>query len=348
MSVAFAVDGESHLLEAQTDIRGQWHCTHSLADQTLDQLRDAPTREWTRAHAGFLDQAFEVSSALKVALDRLVDDEIAQTLGIHTGCLYTDIKEFYDYLCPVKTLKAALDLGFPAPIAVLSFSAYGGVRILQGADGCSYPLQAARGITTGDKNSNNFARAALYNLLQVAYSRYTMVQTREWVDDLDCLCSECCARQDSRYRPKPRLLPRTEAFPHVWRRNRTSGFPVHSAMSAADLGIDRGFAARRRIPKHTRRWKSALVRARKICRLARNQTSARTTRMLAVTGMHPSATYSSKLLGMAPRNWIAFGQPQSTHSCHAREVDAAQLRWPLPWERASLESQLVSSSSDRG
>ena len=108
------------------------------------QLRDAPTREWTREHAGFWDQAVEGSSALKVALSRLDDDEIAQTLGIHTGCLYKDIKEFYDYLCPVKTLKAALDLGFPSPVAVLSFSSYGGVRILQGPDGCSYPLQAAR------------------------------------------------------------------------------------------------------------------------------------------------------------------------------------------------------------
>ena len=81
-------------------------------------LRDAPTREWTRTHAGFWDQAVEGSSALKVALGRLVDDEIAQTLGTHTGCLYTDIEEFYDYFCPVKTLKAALDPCFPSPIAV--------------------------------------------------------------------------------------------------------------------------------------------------------------------------------------------------------------------------------------
>ena len=89
------------------------------------QLRDAPTREWSRSHAGFWHEAIEGSHALKVAVDRLIDDEIAQTLGTHTGCLYTDIKEFHDYLCPVKTLKAALDLGFPAPIAVLAFSAYG-------------------------------------------------------------------------------------------------------------------------------------------------------------------------------------------------------------------------------
>ena len=109
----------------------------------ITQLRDVPTREWSRSHPGFWDQAIEGSSALKVALDRLVGDEIA------TGCLYTDIKDFYDYLCPVETLKAALDLGFPAPIAVLAFSAYGGARVLQGPDGCSRPLQAARGIITG-------------------------------------------------------------------------------------------------------------------------------------------------------------------------------------------------------
>ena len=50
------------------------------------QLRDAPLREWARTHAGFWDQAVKGYSALKVALGRLVDDEIAQTLGTHTGC----------------------------------------------------------------------------------------------------------------------------------------------------------------------------------------------------------------------------------------------------------------------
>ena len=142
-------------------------------------LRDAPAHQWSHADAGFWDQAVEGSSALKVALDRLMGDEIAQSVGTHTGCLYADIKEFYEYLCPVKTLKAALDLGFPAPIAVRSFSACGGARVLQGPDGCSCPLQAARGIITGNNNSNNFARAALYNLLEVAHSRFTLAQTRE-------------------------------------------------------------------------------------------------------------------------------------------------------------------------
>ena len=36
--VAMAVDGEPHLLEAQTDIRRPWHCSHSLVDQTLDSV----------------------------------------------------------------------------------------------------------------------------------------------------------------------------------------------------------------------------------------------------------------------------------------------------------------------
>ena len=41
-----------------------------------------------------------------------------------------------------------------------------------------------QGIITGDQNSNNFARAALYNLLEVAHTRFSLVQTREWVDDV--------------------------------------------------------------------------------------------------------------------------------------------------------------------
>ena len=264
-----------------------------------------------------------------MALGRLVDDEIAQTLGIHTGCLYTDTKEFYDYLCPVKTLEAALYLGFPSPIAVLSFSAYAGVRILQAPDGCSYPLQAARGIITGDKNSNNSARAALYNLLEVANSRYTMVQTSEWVDDLVQRMIGPVSRIQHHLEkaglfvlrglreagftvsPKTTLVTTDRSLStRLVQTYRTSGFPVHSAMSAADLGIDRGFAARRRIPKHTRRWKSALVRARKICRLARDLTSARTTRMLAVTGMLPQPHTPACCWAWSPRNWIAFEQPQ--------------------------------------
>ena len=251
-----------------------------MAHQALAQLRDAPTREWTSKHAGFWDQAVAGSSALKVALSRLIDDEIAQTLGTHTGCLHTDIKEFYDNLCSVKTLKAALDLGFPATIAVLSFSSYQGVRFLQGPDGCSLLLQSTRVIITGDKNSNNFASAALYNLLETAHSKYTMVQTREWVDDLVQRMFGPVTRiqhhlgeaglfvlkglREAGFTISPFVL---KGFTLVTtdrglstrlvQKYRTAGFPVHSALSAADLGIDRGIAARRRIPRHTKRWKNA-------------------------------------------------------------------------------------------
>ena len=203
---------------------------------------------WTREHAGFWDQAVEGSSALKVALSRLVDDEIAQTLGVHTGCFYTDIKEFFDHLCPVKTLKAALDLGFPSPVAVLSFSSYGGVRILHGQDGCSYPLQAARGIITGDKNSHNFARAALYNLLETVHSRYAMVQTREWVDDLVQRMAGPVSRIQHHLveaglfvlkglREAGFTLSPKTTFTRFVQKYWVFGFPVHSAMSAAELTV---------------------------------------------------------------------------------------------------------------
>ena len=124
---------------------------------------------------------------------------------------------------------------------------------------------------------------------------------------------------------------------------RASGLLVHSAMSAADLGIDRGFAARRRISKHTRRWKSALFRAKKICRLARNLTSARTTRMLAVTGRRTSATYSRGPVGHGP---LATGSPPNGHG----ECSHASQGRPVPHNDVGvrLASQLVLSSSAHG
>ena len=65
----------------------------------------------------------------------------ADGMGLDDG----EFTDDNDYLCPVKTLKAALDFGCPAPVAVLAFSAYEGTRLLQGPDGCSFPLKATWG-----------------------------------------------------------------------------------------------------------------------------------------------------------------------------------------------------------
>ena len=142
------------------------------------------------------------------------------------------------------------------------FSAYAGARILQGLMDVRTSLQAARGIT-GDKNSNKFARA-LYNLLKIAHSRYTLVQTREWVDDLvQRVIGPVSRIQHNLERAglfvlrgvreagftvshKTTLAATDRSLStRSMQKYRASGFPVQSAMSAADLGIDRGFAARR-------------------------------------------------------------------------------------------------------
>ena len=290
------------------------------------QLRDAPTRVWTSEHAGFWDQAVAGSSALKVALSRLVDDEIVQTLGTHTGCLYTDIKEFYDYLCPVKTLKAALDLGFPATIAVLSFSSYQGVRFLQGPDGCSLHLQSTRGIITGDKNSNNFARAADQRMVgrPCAKNVWTCRSHSTPFGEAGLFVLNGLREAGFTISPKTTLVTTDRGLSaQLVQEFRTAGFPVHSALTAADLGVDRGFATRRRIPKHTKRWKNAWLRAKKISRLARNLTSARTTRMLAVTG---NASLSHVFQQAVGHGSFAIGSSAYSHGegAHATE------REPVP------------------
>ena len=114
----------------------------------------------------------------------------------------------------------------------------------------------ARGITTGDKNSYNFARAALYKLLEVAHPIYTVVQTREWVDDLVQRIIGPVSRIQHHLEktglfvfrglreagftvsPKTTLVTTDRSFStRLVQKYQTSGFPVHSAMSAADLNI---------------------------------------------------------------------------------------------------------------
>ena len=59
---------------------------------------------------------------------------------------------------------------------------------------------------------------------------------------LDCLCSEGCARQVSRSRPKLHLLPLTEAFAHAWCRNTEPLVSLFTQRCPLQIWVfDRGF-----------------------------------------------------------------------------------------------------------
>ena len=164
---------------------------------------------------------------------------------------------------------------------------------------------------------------------------------------LDCFCAprvargrfHCLAQNYACYHgPKPFHTLIAE-IPKLW-------FPCSLSDVCRRSGHDRGFTARRPNSETHRRWKSALFRARKICRLARNLTSAHTSRMPAVTGVLPSATYSSKLLGMAKQldrlrtaTWNAI-MPRKGGRCRTMTLGHCQ--------RVSLAYQSVLSTSARG
>ena len=68
--MAVTAAGSSRLPQAQVDIRRPRHRPHDLARLALDPAWGQTTREWSRALAGFWDQAIEGSSVLKVSLVR--------------------------------------------------------------------------------------------------------------------------------------------------------------------------------------------------------------------------------------------------------------------------------------
>ena len=280
------------------------------------------------SHAWMVSQAIEGSSALKVALDRFVSDEIAQTLGTHTGCLYTDVKEFYDYLCPVKTLKAALDFGIPAPIAVLAFPLY---RDPMASRGSSMPPGTSSLVT---RNPTISPGPICTLCSRSARTKFTLVQTREWVDDF-------VQRING---PIFRIQHHLEAAGlFVLRGLRGAGFTVSpkttlvttdrglssrlmAAFRAADFRVQCAASAADLVPPAVE-FRNTRSVARVLSSMPGNFADLpRTSRARGApdTGMLSSASNSSKLLGMAPLQ---------VDRLRHRERDHAQERRSLPYYR---------------
>ena len=88
---------------------------------------------------------------------------------------------------------------------------YPGARLLEGPDGCSQSAPGHAVIITTYKNSDNFARAALDNLLEVAHLRFIMVQTAR--DGWTTWCSASLSQS---------LAPNTTWRPPALKDSRTS------------------------------------------------------------------------------------------------------------------------------
>jgi hypothetical protein len=150
------------------------------------KLRKAYPDRWSEERAGFWDEAVRGSSALQAALKRALTDEAACLMGATAGGIYLDIQGFYDNIDLEKLFSCCLSMGYPRRVLILSFLAYLSPRWLtQGGWVTEAPVQPLVSLVTGERNGNNMARVATYDIMEDYHKSVGLrAPAYQWVDDL--------------------------------------------------------------------------------------------------------------------------------------------------------------------
>ena len=136
-----------------------------------EKIRQPPMQAWCRERAGPWDQAVERSPALRCALIRCAMAEAAAECGMDAALSMVDLEKFYDTIRIDHLVNMALTLQAPARVLLIDLMAYLAPRAIQYLGAVSQWLNPGVSIVQGSRNSNNWARILLYDVLERAQAR---------------------------------------------------------------------------------------------------------------------------------------------------------------------------------
>ena len=139
--------------------------------------------EWDQERQGFWDDAVKGSSALQAALRRRLGEEVATLLGKTVIGVYYDMEKFYDSISLSGLISWARDREFQPVILCLAMQVHMAPRTLRAGEAHITVTVPTCSIIAGCRQSNRFARAVLYNILDDMHNNHP-VCIRQFVDDL--------------------------------------------------------------------------------------------------------------------------------------------------------------------
>eukprot|EP00959_Pyramimonas_sp_CCMP1952_P252108 5267669-Pyramimonas_sp.AAC.1 len=152
------------------------------------RLRHFERAEWCKKRAGHWGTAVAGSSALRVAVWRAFQDELAEQSVIpdlvHASLLW-DVQGFYDSLSWELVLFKALALGFPAIYLALELQMHMSPRFLREEGFFSEAIQPSLSLIPGSTGAVDLGRCALYFICEdVARCPPPTPSLHTWVDDI--------------------------------------------------------------------------------------------------------------------------------------------------------------------
>ena len=254
------------------------------------------------------------SVALRAAVLRLAQDELALHSGEQVATILWDVENFYDSMGLELLMGAAERLHFPLRMLAISIQVYLSPRYLR-ASGCySLGTQPSASIVAGCSRANAMARIYLYHALDRAHTLYPDAAPKQFVDDLAQRASGTCKGLLRRLgsaavhivrglrglqcgvSSKSVIVASSPACGDALRNRilRETGLDLKSVSCGKDLGVASG-AGRRRLGVLNARLKKAQVRGARVKRLARVDKKAR---KLYSTGLQPVAAYGAVATGL--------------------------------------------------
>ena len=113
--------------------------------------------------------------------------EAAAECGMDAVLSMVDLEKFYDTIRIDHLVNMALALQAPARVLLIDLMANLAPRAIQYFGAVSHWLNPGVSIVQGSRNSNNWARILLYDVLERAQARVPWVYPYQWVDDINLL-----------------------------------------------------------------------------------------------------------------------------------------------------------------
>ena len=155
---------------------------------TLQRLHTAIRAPWVSAwETGYVkhwDGAVRGSSALRAALARLVDAELAASQGLEVAAILWDAEKFFDSLDLNVLIKVAREQGFSATVLAMAATTYAQVRFLRCGEAYSEGTDVANSIVAGCRFANLMAKFTLYLVVGQAHIQHPAYGPTQYVDDM--------------------------------------------------------------------------------------------------------------------------------------------------------------------
>ncbi|CAK0858693.1 unnamed protein product, partial [Prorocentrum cordatum] len=139
---------------------------------------------WSKAAAGFWDTAVAGSSALRVAMHRLMRAEAATEMGFHAAGVFYDAANFYDNIGLDQLIEKASALQYPLLPLAMAVQMYLAPRAIMAHSLFSDIFEPANSMVAGCGQAVDLTRPLLHGILDAAHRHHIFVVMQQYLDDL--------------------------------------------------------------------------------------------------------------------------------------------------------------------